>query len=108
MDLASGHTAALKQIFRENFFGVKIYNLGTGKGMTAHIFKRVQYIFNHLHPGVSVLEIVRAFEQVSGASIPIEIAPRRAGDLPSSYASCVLAEKELKWKSQFDLNDMCE
>jgi UDP-glucose 4-epimerase len=32
MDLASGHTAAIKQIFKETFSGVKIYNLGTGKG----------------------------------------------------------------------------
>ncbi len=55
-----------------------------------------------------MLEIVKAFEEVSGVSVPIEIAPRRPGDLPSSYASCHLAERELNWKSQFDLKDMCE
>ena len=47
MDLADSHVAALKKMFAADFFGVKIYNLGTGQGN-------------------SVLEMVKAFEEASG------------------------------------------
>jgi UDP-glucose 4-epimerase len=89
MDLAIGHVAALKKIFEPDFVGVKIYNLGTGTG-------------------ASVLEVVKAFEEASGQSVPYELVGRRAGDVSSCYATCKLAEKDLGWKAQHTLVDMCK
>ncbi len=86
VDLARGHVKAIDKI-KENP-GVKIYNLGTGKGY-------------------SVLEVVKAFSIASGREIPYEIKPRRAGDIATCYADASLAEKELGWKATFDINDMC-
>ena len=57
MDIAKGHVAALKQIVEPTFTGVKIYNLGTGTGVT-------------------VLQIVKAFEEATGKNIPYEIVDR--------------------------------
>jgi len=88
MDIAKGHVAALKQIIDPEFTGVKIYNLGTGRGVT-------------------VLQIVKAFEQVTGRKIPYEIVARRAGDVGSCYASSSLAERELGFKAEMSLEDMC-
>lgn len=85
VDLARGHLAALRKL-REP--GVHIYNLGTGRGY-------------------SVLELIRAFERACGKKIPYEIKPRRAGDVAVCYASCGKAEKELGWKAEYDLDDMC-
>uniref|UniRef100_A0A8C6P4R7 UDP-glucose 4-epimerase n=1 Tax=Nothobranchius furzeri TaxID=105023 RepID=A0A8C6P4R7_NOTFU len=87
VDLAKGHIAALKKL-KDNC-GCKVYNLGTGKGY-------------------SVLQMVKAMEKASGRTIPYKIAPRRGGDVASCYADPQLAEKELGWKAQFDLERMCE
>uniref|UniRef100_A0A669CYF2 UDP-glucose 4-epimerase n=1 Tax=Oreochromis niloticus TaxID=8128 RepID=A0A669CYF2_ORENI len=87
VDLAKGHIAALKKLKED--CGCKVYNLGTGKGY-------------------SVLEMVKAMEKASGKEIPYKIAPRRGGDVASCYADPRLAEKELGWKAQFDLERMCE
>ncbi|XP_030574915.1 UDP-glucose 4-epimerase isoform X3 [Archocentrus centrarchus] len=87
VDLAKGHIAALKKL-KENC-GCKAYNLGTGKGY-------------------SVLEMVKAMEKASGKEITYKIAPRRGGDVASCYADPRLAEKELGWKAEFDLERMCE
>ena len=86
VDLADGHVKALEKI-KENC-GVKIYNLGTGKGS-------------------SVLDVVHAYEKACGKKIPYEIKPRRAGDLDELYSQCDKAEKELHWTAKYDLNDMC-
>jgi len=86
-DLASGHSLSLKKI-NENP-GLKIYNLGTGKGY-------------------SVLEMIKAFEKASGKTIPYKIVERRNGDLASVYADCALAEKELGWTATKGLDDMCK
>ena len=88
MDLAAGHVAALKQILVPGCTGVKVYNLGTGNGST-------------------VLQLVRAFEQVSGKKIPYKIVGRRAGDVASCFASANLAEKELGFKAEKTLVEMC-
>ena len=88
MDLAVGHVAALKQILSPESTGVKVYNLGTGNGST-------------------VLQLVRAFEQVSGKKIPYKIVGRRAGDVASCFASASLAEKELGFKAEKTLVEMC-
>jgi len=85
-DLAEGHVAALRHLLAG---GESLtLNLGTGRG-------------------VSVLELVRAFEQASGRSIPYEIAPRRPGDVAAYYADPGLAERRLGWKARLGLDAMC-
>ena len=85
VDLARGHVAAIEKLHEP---GVHTYNLGTGKGY-------------------SVLDMVHAFEKACGKKLPYEIKPRRAGDVPACYASSAKAERELGWKAQYDLEDMC-
>ena len=87
VDLAEGHVKALDKI-KENC-GLKIYNLGTGNG-------------------VSVLQLVKAFEESTGQKIPYSIKPRRAGDIATCYASADLAEKELGWTAKYGIKEMCE
>ena len=87
VDLSIGHVRAIEKL-KENQ-GVLIYNLGTGKGY-------------------SVLEIVHAFEQANGVSIPYKIEARRPGDIASSYANPTKAKNELGWTAQRGLSEMCE
>ena len=87
VDLAKGHVKALDKIKEK--CGLKIYNLGTGNG-------------------VSVLQLVKTFEEVTGQKIPYSIKPRRAGDIAMCYASADLAFKELGWKAQYGIKEMCE
>lgn len=86
MDLAEGHVKALERLRQEK--GVLIYNLGTGHG-------------------VSVLQLVHAFEQVNGLTIPYDICARRAGDIAEFYADASKAERELGWKARRTVEDMC-
>jgi len=86
VDLARGHLAALGTMQRERR-GMTV-NLGTGRG-------------------VSVLEMVRAFERASGRAVPFEHVARRAGDVAECYADPSLAEKILGWKATYTLEDMC-
>ena len=85
-DLAAGHLKALDKLSSNP--GVVTYNLGTGRGL-------------------SVLEMIKAFEKASGRAIPYEIVPRRAGDIAECYADPSFAEQELGWKTSRDLDDMC-
>ena len=85
-DLARGHAAALDYITRHK--GVEAVNLGAGKG-------------------VSVLEMVQAFEQASGVSVPLHFAPRRPGDLPQFWADASKAKRLLNWEVEKSLIDMC-
>ena len=86
VDLARGHVAALQAIERN--CGCAIYNLGTGHGY-------------------SVLDVVKTFEKVNGIKIPYSIKPRRAGDIATCYSNPAKAERELGWKAQFGLEEMC-
>lgn len=87
MDLAEGHVAALQALTaRTQPFSV--WNLGTGQGY-------------------SVLEMVAAFEQASGAEVPYAIGPRRTGDVGICYASPDRARDELGWQARLGLEDMC-
>ncbi|XP_028406296.1 UDP-glucose 4-epimerase-like isoform X2 [Dendronephthya gigantea] len=88
VDLALGHVAALRKMIGDNC-GFKVYNLGTGRGQ-------------------SVLEMVKAFEKASGKKIAYKIAGRRAGDVATCYADPSLAERELGWKTERSLDEMCE
>tara|TARA_Y100000389_G_C17469590_1_gene529104 strand:+ start:5579 stop:6574 length:996 start_codon:yes stop_codon:yes gene_type:complete len=83
MDLADGHVAMLKKKRFQK--GLKVYNFGTGKGST-------------------VLEVIKAFENQVGVSIPFKFTKRRKGDSAASYCSPKKALKELKWKTKYNLN----
>jgi UDP-glucose 4-epimerase len=86
MDLAEGHVAALRHL---QLAGESVtVNLGTGRG-------------------VSVLELVAAFERASGRTVPCRIVPRRAGDIAACYADPALAERLLGWKATRSLDAMC-
>ena len=84
-DLARGHVAALRALERG---GVQVYNLGTGKGY-------------------SVLEIVRAFETATGIRLPYVIDPRRPGDVAACWSDPSKAERELGWRAEKGIEDMC-
>ena len=86
VDLAAAHVAALKAIERKQ--GLAVYNIGTGQGY-------------------SVLDVVNAFIRVNGVNIPYTIMPRRAGDIATCYCNPAKAAKELGWKAQCNLDDMC-
>ncbi len=85
-DLAQGHVKALEYALEHK--GTEVFNLGTGHG-------------------VSVLELVHAFEKANGVKVPYKIAPRRPGDLASVYADPSKAEKLLGWKAVKTVEDMC-
>lgn len=87
VDLARGHVNALQKVTTSA--GVHIYNLGTGNGY-------------------SVLDMVKAFEEVNGVKIPYSIKPRRAGDIAICYADSSKAKRELGWEAVYDLKKMCE
>ena len=87
VDLAKGHVKALTKIAENP--GLAIYNLGTGKGY-------------------SVLNIVKNFEAATGVKITYVIKPRRAGDIATCYCDASKAEKELGWKAENGIREMCE
>lgn len=86
VDLAKGHIKALEKASKGP--GLNIYNLGTGHGY-------------------SVLDIVKTFEKVNNVKVPYVITQRRAGDIAACYADPSKAEKELGWKAEYTLDDMC-
>ena len=86
VDLAVGHIHALNRLAENP--GIVIYNLGTGRGY-------------------SVLEMVTAFETVSGKHIPYRIMDRRPGDVASSFADPSWAQKEMGWTARRFLDDIC-
>nr|XP_027225345.1 UDP-glucose 4-epimerase-like [Penaeus vannamei] len=88
MDLASGHVAALSKLDKEHL-RYKTYNLGTGKG-------------------VSVLQLVKAFEAMTDTKVSYELKPRREGDIVSMFANSALAKEELGWTAKYSLENMCE
>ena len=85
MDLAEGHILALNNKKK----GLKIYNLGTGKG-------------------TSVLELVNMFSKINNVKVNYKIVDRRPGDIASCYASSLKANKELGFTCKYTLEDMCK
>ncbi|MDY6523958.1 UDP-glucose 4-epimerase GalE [Acinetobacter faecalis] len=85
VDLANAHLCALNN--RLNGQGCRAWNIGTGNGC-------------------SVLEIKNTFEKVNGIEIPFEFAPRREGDVATTFANNARAVKELGWTPKFGLEDM--
>ena len=86
VDLANGHVAALNYLQRER--GLLTVNLGTGQG-------------------VSVLEMIRAFEKVNNCTVPHRIIERRPGDIAKCWADTGLANRLLGWQSSRTLDNMC-
>ena len=86
VDLAKGHLKAVGKVL--NSKGVEAYNLGTGIGY-------------------SVLDVVNSFEKASGKKVPYKVVERRAGDIGTCYADATKALRELGWKAEKDLDDMC-
>jgi len=85
-DLVSGHLDAYNYL--ESFDGIEILNLGTGKGIT-------------------VLEIVKKFEEITGQRISYELTSRRPGDVASCYNDPSKASKILNWNTKLGLQEMC-
>ena len=87
VDLAKGHVCAIA--YAKEHKGFIPINLGTGNG-------------------ISVLEMVKAYSKACGHDIPYRIAPRRAGDIASSYANASRAKELLGWEAHETLETMCE
>ena len=85
VDLAKGHVASIEKTVNS---GVYVYNLGTGNGY-------------------SVLDVIHAFEKACGHKLPYSVKPRRDGDIAACYADCSKAEKELGWKAELGIDEMC-
>ncbi|OQC43708.1 MAG: UDP-glucose 4-epimerase [Candidatus Marinimicrobia bacterium ADurb.Bin030] len=86
VDLAQGHLKALDKLLTKP--GYCIYNLGTGQGY-------------------SVLDVITTFEKWSQRKIPYKIVGRRPGDIAECYADPSKANRELAWKAERNLDDMC-
>lgn len=86
VDLAQAHVKALQCVDKKA--GLSIYNIGTGRGY-------------------SVLEVVHNFEEANGLKLPYSIKGRRAGDITMNYADASKAERELGWKAQYGIKEMC-
>lgn len=87
VDLARAHLSALELALKQQ--GIEYFNIGTGNGY-------------------SVLDVVHAFEKVTGNPLPYRIEARRPGDIATCYADPAKAEKMLGWKAEYDMNRMCE
>ena len=87
VDLAKGHIKALEKLEKEKS-GMYIYNLGTGNGY-------------------SVLEIIKNFEEVNNVKVNYKITERRPGDIAECYTDPNKALKELGWKAEYGIRDMC-
>jgi UDP-glucose 4-epimerase len=87
VDLAKAHVIALNRLFEEKKYdNYEVFNIGTGKGS-------------------SVLEVVYAFEKVTGVNLNYCFTDRRDGDIVSAYAETTKANKILGWKAQLSLED---
>ena len=87
VDLAKAHVVAIERVMNmKEVDSFEVFNIGTGRGS-------------------SVLEVVHAFEKVSGLKINYQIVDRRPGDVTSVYADTKKANSELKWKAELSLED---
>jgi UDP-glucose 4-epimerase len=86
VDVADGHRVAMEHL--DDATGLRIRNLGTGVG-------------------TSVTELVAAFEQASGRTIPVRRMPRRPGDVPRLVADPALVAAEWGWRTRYDVARMC-
>ena len=87
VDLAIGHVKTLEKLLGSEA-GVQVYNLGTGCGS-------------------SVLQMIQAFERASGRRVPYQVVARRPGDIAVCYADASLAQRELGWRAERSIEQMC-
>ena len=87
VDLAKAHIVALERLLNDNKSRYEYFNLGTGHGF-------------------SVLDVIKAFEKVSGQKLNYKIVDRRPGDIEKIWADTSLSNKELKWKAEETLESM--
>jgi UDP-glucose 4-epimerase len=87
VDLANAHIKACEYIMNHIKIDLKIYNLGTGKGIT-------------------VQQLIDKFEEINKTKINYTYVNRREGDVDISYADSTLANKELNWVSKYNIDDM--
>jgi len=88
VDIAKAHVIAIERLLEhKNKHNNEVFNLGTGLGFT-------------------VLETIKAFEKVSAQQLKYEITNRRSGDVEKVYADTKLANEELGWKAERDLENM--
>ena len=87
VDLAKAHIIALKRLLNNHHKKqFEVFNLGTGKGN-------------------SVLEVIQAFEKVTGQKVNYKLVERREGDITAAYANTTFANDELGWKAQLNIED---
>lgn len=87
VDLAKAHVVALERLFeKRNTSNFEIFNLGTGRGS-------------------SVLEVIIAFEKVTGTKLPYKIVDRRPGDVITVYADTTKANNQLGWRAEKTMED---
>ncbi len=87
VDLAEAHMAAMNRLLNNApTASFEVFNVGTGKGS-------------------SVLEVIKAYEKVSGRSLPFVFAPPRQGDVTAAYANTHKASTILGWQSRFSLEE---
>ncbi len=90
VDLAKAHVSAMQRLENKNQEeGYEVYNIGTGKG-------------------ISVLELILAFEKVTGETVRYNMVDRREGDVEAVYANADLAKTKLGWSAERDLETMCK
>jgi len=87
VDLAKAHVAALRLMEKAEFKGYDVFNIGTGNGNT-------------------VLEIIKAFERVTGEKLNYSIGPRRAGDVEKVWGNVSKSEQKLLWKAELGIDAM--
>ena len=88
VDLAKAHVIATERLLSsKNKSNYETFNLGTGTG-------------------ISVLEVIKSFEKVSGESLNYKVVGRREGDIVKVYSHTKLANDELGWKTEKELDDM--
>ena len=87
VDLAKAHVVAIARILeKKQKAKVEVFNIGTGRGL-------------------SVLELVHAFEKATGVKLNYQITERRAGDIEKVWADPSLANNELGWKADTPIED---
>ncbi len=87
-DIAHAHILALQYLInKKNSLPCEVFNLGTGNGIT-------------------VLEVIRSFEKISGVKLNYKIGSRRPGDIIAIYANNSLAKKQLNWEPKYSLDEM--
>lgn len=86
VDLAKAHVKAAKKLLAGELTGYQCFNLGTGNG-------------------VSVLQLVKDFIEVTGVKLNYEFGPRRPGDVVKTYADASKAKKKLEWNTEYSTKD---